>query len=115
MNYKINFSTWVKVALFFLGFSICPNLTEAQNMDFKWVDVKTLEVLGRGWENEADFFGRLPSRAEETVPPSVWGLSKHTSGIYVRFKTNAGSMKVKWNLTGKNLSMPHFAATGVSG
>src|SRR5690606_15720856 len=80
-----------------------------------WVDIKTLGVQGRGWEDEVDYYGRLPARAEETVPSSVWGLSKHTSGLYVKFKTNAGSMKVRWNLTGKNLSMPHFAATGVSG
>lgn len=87
----------------------------AQEDQPNWVDIKTLQVEGRGWENEADFFGRLPAKAEEMVTSSVWGLSKHTSGMAVRFKTDAVSMKVKWSLTGENLAMPHFAATGVSG
>lgn len=92
-----------------------PNPALAQEDQYNWVDIKTLQVEGRGWENEPNFFGRLPAKAEGKVPSSVWGLSKHTSGMAVRFKTDATSMKVKWSLTGENLAMPHFAATGVSG
>lgn len=93
------------------------NPATAQNKaeDFNWIDIKSLNVEGRGWEDEADFFRRLPAKAEGQVTPAVWRLSRHTSGIYVRFKTNASSLKAKWSLTAENLAMPHFAATGVSG
>jgi lysophospholipase L1-like esterase len=80
-----------------------------------WIDIKSLTVEGKGWEDGPDIYSRLPAKAEESVPPSVWNLSRHTSGLYVRFKTNATSIRAKWTLTGKNLAMPHFAATGVSG
>lgn len=83
--------------------------------EIQWIDVKSLPLEGRGWEDGPDFYSRLPAKAEEIVPTSVWNLSKHTSGLYVRFKTNATSLKAKWTLTDKNLAMPHFAATGVSG
>jgi hypothetical protein len=83
--------------------------------NFKWVDIKDLHVQGRGWAEEADFYRRLPARAEGKVTPAVWRLSEHTSGMYVRFATNASALSVKWSLTGQNLAMPHFAATGVSG
>ena len=86
-----------------------------QEETIKWVDIQELHVQGRGWAKEADFFRRLPARAEGKVTPAVWRLSQHTSGMYVRFKTDATSLKVKWSLTGENLAMPHFAATGVSG
>lgn len=87
----------------------------SQDETLEWIDIRTLQVEGRGWENEPEFFRRLPEKAEGMVPASVWGLSKHTSGMYVKFRTDATAMKVKWTVTGKNLSMPHFAATGVSG
>lgn len=83
--------------------------------NLKWVDIKDLHVQGRGWAEEADFYRRLPARAEGKVTPAVWRLSEHTSGMYVRFNTNASALRVKWSLTGQNLAMPHFAATGVSG
>ena len=88
---------------------------QGQADGFKWIDVKELHVQGRGWPTDADFFRRLPAKAEGRVTPSVWRLSQHTSGMYVRFTTDAPSLKVKWSLTGENLAMPHFAATGVSG
>lgn len=117
MKVKHSFSgTWGMMA-FFIWFSTAygspGKLSKVE--DLQWINIKTLEVQGRGWESEEDFFGRLPSKAEEMVPSSVWRLSKHTSGMFVKFKTNASILKVKWDLTQKNLSMPHFAATGVSG
>src|SRR5690606_19078766 len=103
-------------ALSQLCFFLCTlALAQDQADSFKWVDIKELNVQGRGWATEADFFRRLPARVEGKVTPAVWRLSQHTSGMYVRFKTDASALKVKWSLTGENLSMPHFAATGVSG
>lgn len=83
--------------------------------ELHWIDSKSLSLEGRGWEEGQSFYRRLPAKAEKSVPPSVWNLSRHTSGMYVRFKTNATSLRAKWSLTGKDLAMPHFAATGVSG
>jgi len=92
-----------------------PTVAQDQTESFTWIDIKSLNVEGRGWEDEASFFRRLPARAEGKVTAAVWNLSGHTSGMYVRFKTDASSLKAKWSLTGENLAMPHFAATGVSG
>lgn len=83
--------------------------------DFNWINIQNLHVKGRGWAQEADFFRRLPARAEGKVTPSVWRLSEHTSGMYLHFKSNTSALKIKWALTSEHLAMPHFAATGVSG
>lgn len=95
--------------------SLTLAMAQDQEQIFKWIDIQNLQVEGRGWEKEADLFRRLPVSAEGKVTPAVWRLSQHTSGMYVRFSTDASSLKVKWSLTGENLAMPHFAATGVSG
>ena len=92
------------------------NLAPAQgDPEFVWIDIKTLDVQGRGWENDSLYYNRLPHYASDVVPKSVWHLSSNTAGFYVRFKTNATVIKAKWKLTNKQISMPHFAGTGVSG
>ncbi len=80
-----------------------------------WIDARELLVEGQGWSDTAAPWDRLPARAEETVPKSVWGLSHDSAGIAVRFVTDAEAIEVRWTLTGGTLSMPHMPATGVSG
>lgn len=81
----------------------------------KWYDVKQIGIEGRGWSDVNDFYDRLPKKAEATVPKSVWGLSKDSAGMLVRFRANTPSLDVFWALRKANLAMPHMAATGVSG
>lgn len=93
-----------------------------QNTDFGpehegyyWTDILDFDIQGKGWEHDSLSFNRLPAKAKEIVREPVWNLSGHTAGFYVRFSTNATTLKAQWSLTGENISMSHFAATGVSG
>ncbi|HSH95742.1 MAG TPA: SGNH/GDSL hydrolase family protein [Roseimicrobium sp.] len=47
--------------------------------------------------------------------PPVWSLSRNSSGMSVRFVTDATRISARWALRSTNLAMPHMAATGVSG
>ncbi len=80
-----------------------------------WYDAKLLPLFGKGWTETASDYDRLPAKAKEIVRKPVWSLSRDSAGMYVRFYTNARSVKIRWTLTKKNLSMPHMPATGVSG
>lgn len=80
-----------------------------------WYDVKQWGVEGRGWNDTARFFDRLPARAEGKVRPAVWNLSRHSAGMCVRFLTNATTIRVRYTLLSSSLAMPHMPATGVSG
>jgi hypothetical protein len=80
-----------------------------------WVAARELLVEGRGWTDCAAPFDRLPARAKELVPASVWELCHDSAGIAVRFVTDSPSIDVRWTLTGAQLAMPHMPATGVSG
>ena len=58
----------------------------------RWVDARTLGVEGKGFAEEAEdrsFWQRFPSSAQGVVPPNIWRLSTQTSGLLVRFRTNA--------------------------
>lgn len=80
-----------------------------------WYDVQLLGVEGKGWEKTKAPFDRLPAKAEGVVRPPVWGLSRHSAGMCVRFSTDAPAIRARWTLTSAKLEMPHMPATGVSG
>lgn len=81
-----------------------------------WYDCKSLVVEGKGWSDTKAFYDRLPAKAEGKVTPAVWGLSRHSAGLCIRFATDAPSIQVRWALLPNvGLSMPHMPATGVSG
>jgi hypothetical protein len=80
-----------------------------------WYDARALGLEGQGWTDTKAPFDRLPAKAEKTARPPVWGLSRHSTGLCVRFVTDATTIHARWTVTSKNLAMPHMPATGVSG
>lgn len=85
--------------------------------NLEWHDVTTWGAEGREWTDmeRLRWFDRFPAAAEATVTKEVWELSHHSSGMMVRFKTDAASIHVCYKLLKSDLSMPHMPATGVSG
>jgi lysophospholipase L1-like esterase len=78
-------------------------------------DVRALGLEGQAWSDVAAPFDRLPAKAQGVVRDAVWGLSRHSAGLCVRFETDADAVHARWTLTSANLAMPHMPATGVSG
>jgi hypothetical protein len=85
--------------------------------DAQWNDVTTWGVEGRGWgdQERMRWFDRLPAKAEKTVTPAVWGLSRDSAGMMVRFKTDAKAIYCRYDLLKATLALPAMPATGVSG
>jgi hypothetical protein len=86
-------------------------------VDAQWHDVTTWGVEGRGWgdQERKRWFDRFPAKAEKTVTPAVWGLSRDSAGMMVRFKTDAKAIYCRYDLAKANLALPAMPATGVSG
>ncbi len=81
----------------------------------KWTDARRLTIEGKGWGDTTSFYHRLPARAKGKVTDPVWDLAQHTSGICVRFVTDAAAVDVRWSVLNKGLEMHHMPSTGVSG
>ncbi len=83
----------------------------------EWHDVTQWGVEGRGWvkAERKRWFDRLPAKAEGKVTPNVWNLSRDSSGMMVRFKTDATAIYARYKVSKATLGMPHMPATGVSG
>lgn len=89
--------------------------TEKKQPEVTWFDPATWGVEGRGFDDTKKYFDRLPARAEQSVRERVWELSRFSSGMSVRFKTDSPDIHVKYKLTDARLAMPHMPATSVSG
>ena len=83
-------------------------MTENSN----WTDIRKLLVEGRGWTNTKSFYDRLPAKANAVVRKPVWDLSRNSSGICVRFVTDATTIRAKWALTESWLYQPNQTAIG---
>lgn len=80
-----------------------------------WYNVQGWGVEGKGWEETERPYDRLPPHARLTVPPEVWDLSRHSTGLSVRFQTNSSSIFARWVLCSSEFAMPHMPATSSSG
>jgi hypothetical protein len=91
------------------------NKKAADNLE--WHDVTKWGVEGRilPEQTRLRWFDRLPASAEKSVTPAVWSLSRDSSGMMVRFKTDATAISVHYKLSKDRLAQPHMPATGVSG
>jgi lysophospholipase L1-like esterase len=72
-------------------------------------------IEGQAWQKEVkNPYDRLPQRAENTVRSDVWGLSRNSAGLVIRFRSDASRISVRYTVAG-NLNMSHMPSTGVSG
>ena len=100
----------------FLIFLFCvPLIGLAISADsLKYVDAATLPVIGKGFEDTQTRYERLPARLETRTRKPVWNLSKNSSGLAIRFRTNSAAIGARWEVTG-DVTMNHFAPTGIKG
>ncbi len=89
--------------------------TNSGASDLHWVDAQTLGVEGKGWAETRDFYDRLPASAESLVPEPVWSLGHDSTGMAVRFRTDATAISARWTVRRERLAMTHMPASGVSG
>lgn len=72
-------------------------------------------LRGQGWQDELKgTYYRFPDKAEKTVRPPVWRLSRQSAGMSIVFRSNAPEIKIRYTVRG-GLNMPHMPSTGVSG
>ncbi|MFC0774981.1 SGNH/GDSL hydrolase family protein [Terrimonas alba] len=88
--------------------------------EYKWwnpADNSFRVIEGQAWPNEVkEKYDRFPARAEKTLNPNVWNISHSSAGLYLKFKTDASDIVVRYVVQNKgNFAMNHMPATGVSG
>jgi len=100
---------------FLIALLLLPAFSQQAAMPIRWIAVQSLSLEGQGWKETKDPFDRFPARAEAAVRKPVWDLSRNSSGMAVRFVSDAATIHARWTLRSDRLAMPHMPATGVSG
>lgn len=83
----------------------------------EWHDVTEWGVEGRAWGDEPRerWFDRFPAAANGKVTGAVWGLSRDSAGMLVRFKTDATRIWADYTLLKERLASANMTAIGASG
>lgn len=71
-------------------------------------------IHNQAWNEDGGNYSRLPMRAKDKVRKPLWDLSRNSSGLALRFTTDAKNISVKYTVDGP-FNMPHMPSTGVSG
>jgi len=82
-----------------------------------WHDVTTWGVEGRAWPEmeRKRWFDRLPAVADGSVTAAVWGLSRDSAGMMVRFKTDATVIWADCTVLKEKLNGANMTPIGASG
>jgi hypothetical protein len=82
-----------------------------------WHDVTTWGIEGRAWPDleRKRWFDRFPAVAEGKVTDAVWGLSRDSAGMAVRFRTDATVIWADYTLRKDRLAGANMTAIGASG
>jgi lysophospholipase L1-like esterase len=109
----------IRYTLLVLAALLCTARFAQAQKNYKWWNPAKNSfpvIQGQGWhEGLAHPYDRLPARAEKNVRKIVWNLSRESSGLMIRFRTNATDIVVRYTVGSSMLSLPHMPATGVSG
>jgi hypothetical protein len=76
---------------------------------WQWTDARELCVEGKAWTDTKEPFDRFPAKAEGKVRDVVWQLSRHATGITVRFEADATEIRARWVLANSQMNFPHTA------
>lgn len=90
-------------------------LFAAPQEEVTWHDATKLGLEGKGWEETALPYDRLPAHAEGRVRDRVWQLSRQSSGLALRFRTDSPLIQARWKLGSAELALPHMSASAKSG
>ena len=103
-----------RIIMSFIMVLLVFNTSAQEAKDYTWHNpLKSLDKIdGQGWSDIE--YNRLPTKAENSVRKPVWRLSRHAAGLSIRFKTDADSLQIEYEVDG-NIAMNHMPATGVSG
>jgi hypothetical protein len=105
--------------LFFSGifsFTSAQNISSEKERKPKYYSKEYFLIEGIAFSDSVkeNTYDRFPVSYKEKVRKPVWGLSKSSAGISVRFMSNSSSISVKWELL-NDTKMNHMAETGIKG
>lgn len=90
----------IRVVVFIL--LIVQSSFSQKTTEFKWWNPSNNEfdvLEGQGWPSEvASIYDRLPARLRKVVTKQIWNSSRHSTGLSIRFWSNADTIRVNYKV-----------------
>ncbi|MEG1587675.1 MAG: SGNH/GDSL hydrolase family protein [Bacteroidales bacterium] len=80
----------------------------------KYYDAVNLPLYGKATENTLTRYERLPADFKNVSRKALWYQGQCSSGMYIRFRSNAKTIGAKWELL-RNKEMNHMPPVGIKG
>ena len=110
----------MKKLLFLLASFSCFSCFSQNAQSLQWwnpIEHEFKVIEGQAWPRDVEApYDRLPSKAKSSVSNGVWGNSRHSAGLMIRFRSNSPRIQIRYIVKRKDdFALPHMPATGVSG
>jgi len=83
--------------------------------DWTWYEKDALQVKGRAFADGATYYSRLPARVKDLVRPQVWEMSRHSTGMFIRFRTDAAKIRLEWKVANEGVKDALIPPAGLLG
>lgn len=101
-------------ALFSINYVWCSSPELLSNDTIRFSDALNYRLIGKGFPDTESPYDRLPSILKGKTRESLWNLSKNSSGLGIRFRSNSPFIAARYELL-NNSVMNHMAFTGIKG
>ena len=81
----------------------------------EWHDATEFTIEGKGWTATESLYERFPAKAKGVVSENMWGLSRHSAGITVRFQSDASILYFYWSVRHSGFGNTTMSDVGASG
>ena len=87
----------------------------ASDDGWTWYENDALPLGGKAFKDTATFFERWPAAAKDKLPRPLVSMGSHTTGMYLRFVTDADKIRVEWKVVNENAQDPLIPQAGLIG
>ncbi len=104
----------VSAAFLVFALLLTNNLTSQTKEQMKFVSADSLMIIGNGFEQSHEIYGRLPLSLKNEFRKELLSLGGNSAGLAVRFNSNSTAISVKWTVK-NDFRMNHMPDTGIKG
>ena len=107
---------WLTMVVCALACWVALAAKQAPNMaDYDWYDGTQLTIEGTAFADGETPYCRLPKTAKGKVPDAVFGMSRHATGVNVRFVPKGRKLMFKWVVANPSVVDAFMGPTAMTG
>ena len=109
------FGRWTSALCAIFALTAGAEVRAAAAAAWNWYENETLPLGGKAFTDTATFFERWPAAAKGKLPGGLVSMGRHTTGMYLRFTTDADRIRIEWKVRDEHPYDPLIPEAGLIG